>query len=792
MEEPLLRWLPTVKDTATDRFGLAKTRYGGWVLWAALVVVVGVTGSMLGSQAVARSDSQRSQQASVTSSVEIASTLKLAIKREQDLAVNTAAFIIDNPGASEAQFRQWVSTDRLFERFPELIGVGNVVLVPASQLSQFAARSEAASGTGAGTFQVTPPGYRPYYCFATLTQSPSGRATSPPNLDVCATALGPSFIKARDSDQSVYIPYGTGKASDLAVGTAIYKDGVVPPTVQSRRDALVGWVGIQVNPHIILATALQGHPDTAVAFRYGSGKTAATLKAGSAPAGAHATTVDLHNGWRVQVSAPASGTGVFANANALAILLGGLLLSVLMGVLMYVLATSRTRALALVRERTDELRHQTLHDSLTGLPNRTLILDRIEQMLTRGRRENTPVAALFLDLDDFKQINDTLGHAAGDELLIAVGARVTSALRDGDTVGRLGGDEFVVLAEGASLTGGAEAVAGRILDVLSGPFEVSASPVPLSVTASIGFAEGDRPSPGRLLQDADIALYQAKGAGKDRAMSFTPDMRAAIDGHRNLELDLHGALEAEQFFLVYQPTVELSTGLFTGVEALLRWRHPERGVVMPDEFIPALESSGLIIPVGAWVLQEACRQSVLWAQMGHRLVVSVNVSATQLERDRIIDDVDRALSETGLDPHLLILELTETALMNNVEASVIRLRLLKALGVRIAIDDFGTGYSSMAYLRQFPIDVLKIDQTFVAGMADSPESAALVHTLVQLGVVLGLETVAEGIETDEQRRLLKDEGVNIGQGYLFARPLEVEELQRLLQTHEHRPTVHVA
>jgi EAL domain-containing protein (putative c-di-GMP-specific phosphodiesterase class I) len=269
-------------------------------------------------------------------------------------------------------------------------------------------------------------------------------------------------------------------------------------------------------------------------------------------------------------------------------------------------------------------------------------------------------------------------------------------------------------------------------------------------------------------------------------------MRAAVDGHRDLEVDLHGGLEAEQFFLVFQPTVDLATGTFTGAEALLRWRHPERGVVMPDEFIPALESSGLIIPVGAWVLQEACRQAVVWDRMGHRLVVSVNVSARQLERDRIIDDVDHALSVTGLDPQLLILELTETALMNNVEASMVRLQLLKTLGVRIAIDDFGTGYSSLAYLRQFPIDILKIDQSFVAGITETSESAALVHTLIQLGKVLGLDTVAEGIETDEQRCLLQAEGVDIGQGYLFARPLEVEDLGRLLNAQTSTLIAHVA
>ncbi len=741
---------------------------------------------------MARDTSQKSHAASLTTAVEIASTLKLAIQREQDLAVNTGAFIINNPGATEAQFLQWVSSDRLFTRFPELIGIGDVVLVPASQLSQFALRSEAATGAPTGSFQVSPPGPRPYYCFATLASSPSGVSATPPALDLCGTALGSSFLKSRDSGQSAYLPYGTGTTVDLAVGTAIYERGVVPPTVAGRRSAFLGWVGTQVAPHVLLTTALAGHPHTAVALHYGTGSGAVKFTAGTAPTGAQTQTVDLHNGWHVHVARVTPGSGIIGNTNALAVLLGGILISLLLGLVIFVLATGRTRALSLVRERTDELRHQALHDPLTGLPNRALILDRLDQMLSRSRREGIAVAALFIDLDDFKDINDTLGHAVGDELLMAVGARLTSALRRGDSVGRLGGDEFVVLAEGASLAEGAQVVADRVLDVLSASFEVPGSEVPLSVTASVGYAEGDRPSPGRLLQDADIALYAAKANGKARSMAFAPAMREAVDDHRHLEVDLHTALGARQFFLVYQPTVNLATGSFTGVEALLRWRHPERGTVMPDEFIPTLESSGLIIPVGAWVLDEACRQSVAWSRQGHPLVVSVNISARQLERDRIVADVSRALADSGLDPHLLILELTETALMGNVEASMTRLRRLKSLGVRIAIDDFGTGYSSLAYLRQFPIDVLKIDQSFVASMVESPESAALVHTLVQLGKVLGLATVAEGIETEAQRSLLRAEAVDIGQGYLFGRPQDPDALLHLLRTHAPQPDLHVA
>ena len=434
------------------------------------------------------------------------------------------------------------------------------------------------------------------------------------------------------------------------------------------------------------------------------------------------------------------------------------------------------------KDAEDRLAHAALHDSLTGLPNRALILNRAEQMLARSRREYAPVAALFLDLDDFKDINDTLGHEAGDQLLTAVADRMASALRPGDTVGRLGGDEFVVLLEGASLAAGSGVVAQRISDVLAAPFQIPASDAPLDVTASIGIAEGDRGHPGELLRDADIALYRAKAAGKHCAVTFDASMHEAVDHHRSIELDLHHALQDDQFFLLYQPTIDLMTGAVAGVEALLRWRHPERGTVQPDDFIPALESSGLIVPVGEWVLREACRQAELWTRQGHRITMSVNISAVQLQRDRIMDDVHNALSSSGFDPGMLILELTETTLMLDVDATLMRLKLLKALGVNLAIDDFGTGYSSLAYLRQFPIDVLKIDRTFVSGMTETRESAAIVHTLVQLGKVLGLATVAEGIETDEQRERLKEEEVNIGQGFFFARPLDVEGVQQFLET----------
>jgi diguanylate cyclase (GGDEF)-like protein len=434
----------------------------------------------------------------------------------------------------------------------------------------------------------------------------------------------------------------------------------------------------------------------------------------------------------------------------------------------------------------DQIRFQAVHDALTGLPNRALILDRTEQMLARARRADIEVAALFIDLDGFKDVNDALGHGVGDQLLRAVSERLLLTMRGSDSIGRLGGDEFVVLVDGSSMASAPELVAERLIEVLRTPFELpGVASGPLQLTASIGIATGIRASATELLRDADIALYEAKAAGKDCFVPFETQMHTAVQDHHRLEMDLREALARHQFSLVYQPIFNLSGGQTTGVEALLRWNHPRRGVVQPDAFIPILEGTGMIAEVGTWVLNEACRQGVRWHQRGYELGVSVNISARQLETDRLIDDVASALAASGFAATSLTVEITETAIMKNVSAVVPRLAAIKSTGVRIAIDDFGTGYSSLAYLQQFPVDTLKIDRSFISAMADSPESGALIRTLVQLGKTLGLETLAEGIEETEQYSQLAREHCDSGQGFLYARPLDVDAVERFVASRVH-------
>jgi diguanylate cyclase (GGDEF)-like protein len=432
-----------------------------------------------------------------------------------------------------------------------------------------------------------------------------------------------------------------------------------------------------------------------------------------------------------------------------------------------------------------EIRHQALHDHLTGLPNRVLVLDRAEQMLARAHRNSTEIAIMFVDLDGFKDVNDTLGHQVGDEILRAVATRFRAVVRETDTVGRLGGDEFVVLTDCATMSPGPEMVAERLISSLSLPFHLGGEGrFPISISASIGIAIGRRESAQDLLRDADIALYAAKAAGKKCSILFEPSMGEAIQVHHELETDIRLALSGSQYFLVYQPIFHLETMELLGVEALIRWNHPIRGVVGPDEFIPILEETGLIHEVGAWVLDEACRQCRIWQDENRGINVSVNVSARQLEGRTLLGHVTAALRRHSIDPDLLTIEITETVLMRDTVEALRQLQELKNIGVRIAIDDFGTGHSSLAYLRQFPVDAIKIDRAFITDVSQSLEGRALIQTFVQLGKALKIETIAEGIEDTSQLSVIKAEHCDSGQGFLFARPMSPEAIEELFEAKE--------
>ena len=765
---------------AGSRAIAASRRLRVWALVATLVVAAGIVGAAFAASSVAGSNADQSRQAFTETSGEVASTLQLAVQREQDLAVSAGGFFLGKPTASTADFRAWARSVQALQRFPELGGWGEVTIVPASQLAAFTAKTVAHPPTPLGpdgAFHLIPPGSRPYYCLLTVGQERNQLVGAPPGIDYCAGRTGAVNFASRDSGRAAYQVINVGAGNVLGVEVPFYRGGMVPATVAARRQAFVGWTGMGLDPTVVLNVALRRHPHTAVAFAYHDGASNVVFRAGTAPRGAQSVTVALHNGWTVQTFGAVASASLFANSSTLGLLIAGVALSLVLGLLILVLSTGRTRALRLVGERTTELRHQALHDALTGLPNRALIMDRIEQLLARTRREGTEGAALYVDLDEFKNVNDTLGHAAGDRLLVAVAARLKTTLRDADTIGRMGGDEFVVLIEGGGLNVSPKLVAERLLDVMRQPFAVDGAAAPLLVNTSIGIAVGDRASAGELLRDADVALYEAKASGKNRYQIFHPEMQTQISHRSELEFDLRSALEQEQFRLVYQPIYNLDDLSLVGVEALLRWQHPTHGLVQPDEFIPILEQTGQIREVGRWVLREACEQIAAWQSRGDTLDVSVNVSGGQLNSDAIVDHIRDALASSGLDAASLIIEVTETALMRNADATARRLQAIKALGVRIAVDDFGTGYSSLAYLQQFPVDCLKIDRMFTDAIASSPESKALIGTLVQLGKDLGLTTLAEGVETPDQLDRLRSEHVNEIQGFLLSRPLDPGTLE---------------
>jgi len=427
----------------------------------------------------------------------------------------------------------------------------------------------------------------------------------------------------------------------------------------------------------------------------------------------------------------------------------------------------------------DQLAHQAFHDSLTGLANRALFSDRVEHALARGVRRQNVFAVLFIDLDDFKTVNDSLGHAAGDELLVTVARRIESCLRPEDTCARLGGDEFAVMIENISGPDGAETVARRVLGVMAEPLSILGSEVTVHGSVGIALGTGEQTT-SEILRSADLAMYRAKGDGKGRYAVYEPSMHEGVLERLALKADLQRAVAAEEFDVHYQPIVALQSGAIAGVEALVRWRHPERGLVLPSEFIGLAEETGLILPLGRFVLHRACEQVAQWRKVGHaELGVSVNLSAKQLSSRLLHSEVTAALTESGLDPSSLTLEITEGVLLDS-QAVTGRLEELRALGVRVAIDDFGTGYSSLSYLRRFPVDTLKIAKAFVDELGSSPEQERLVAAIVRLGSTLGLETVAEGIEEESQRDRLRALGCPFGQGYFFSRPVPADEIAPML------------
>jgi diguanylate cyclase (GGDEF)-like protein len=728
---------------------------------------------------------RQNEQAFNAQAASIGASVTTAVRRMDDLTLAARTLLGSRPDMTDGEFKSWYRSMGVDQRFAGVAGFSYVELV-----------RERRAG-------VYPEGDRPYYCLPKLSVAGPGMTQTlseltVPGLDLCR--LTQLLEDTRDSGEfSAFVVTASHGHEMFEVIAPVYATGGVPSSLEARRTGATGWIIGLFDAEPILTSAISRVGGVSVSLERekaatpeyriptGAGAAYRTLsetlhsdavaRVGSVARGDRITrrmSVEADGRWTVSVvGAEPTGTAD-PEVQAALVFTVWLIVGLLTFVLVQVLTRGRARALKMVDEKTGQLRYQALHDALTGLPNRALIMDRTEQMLLHARHSGTEVSAMFIDLDGFKGVNDTFGHPVGDELLCVVADRIKNVLRDTDTIGRLGGDEFVVLVEG-----GAERIAQRIVDVLREPFALG-NGSPVTITASVGIAAGDREAAKDLLRDADIALYEAKGAGRNRYVEFRHEMHIAAHERLELESDLRGAARRGELFLVYQPILKLTNGEVTAAEALLRWQHPTRGLIPPTEFIALAEESGVIVEVGAWVLETACEQAAQWAQAGMPTRVSVNVSARQLDDPSLVNTVHQALQRSGLDPDLLTLEITETALMRDAESAAQVLRELRRAGLRIAIDDFGTGYSSLAYLQQFPVTALKIDRTFISGCE---ENDALISTLVALGRSLGLVTIAEGVEEEGQLERLRELGCERAQGYLFAPPLEAAALERFLAEH---------
>jgi len=443
------------------------------------------------------------------------------------------------------------------------------------------------------------------------------------------------------------------------------------------------------------------------------------------------------------------------------------------------------------RAKSLELSHLAQHDFLTDLPNRVLLNDRITQAIAFAARYSKQLAVMFVDLDDFKKINDSLGHTSGDKLLQSVASRLVACIRRSDTVSRLGGDEFVVLLSQVEHAEDAAFISKKILSSLAEPFSVDKTHLDINASIGVSTYPDDGQDAETLIHKADTAMYAAKKLGRNNCQFFRADMQARFLERQILEGSLRFALSRNEFTLHYQPKIDLKTGEISGVEALLRWRHPTRGMIPPAQFVPIAEESGLIVPIGQWVLVQACRQARAWKDAGLPPVrMAVNVSAAEFMAKDFLSGVRAALISTGVDPHNLELELTETVLMRDAESAVRILHALKAIGVQLAVDDFGIGYSSFSYLQRFPLDALKIDRTFINEISAAGESATILSAMIDIGLSLKHRVIAEGVETPDQLHFLQKKGCSEGQGYLFCHPIIADKFAEFLKCGVRESAVH--
>ena len=774
-----------------------------WLL-AFVVVLAGIVISVLGARAIARSDAEAARRSFAHSADGVAAAVKLAIAHQGGNATAAGTYLSRNPEGSTAEFAAWAKWARLLRNHPELEALGAIALVRGPEMTAFhdqlaGRKSKAGSSAKKGSVSsATSTTASPATAAASTAASTAASSTAYSCLTigqagrtpVAETAFGSDLCRAhrallatRDSAHTLYLPASIDGKPALEELTPSYRGSTTPRTSQGRRAAFVGWVRQVIVPQVMLEEALKGLPAGAATLTHRSSTALTSFATGAQPKQPQVSSSPLHGGWTLTTFAAQPSEAVGDDGDAIAFLVAALIASALAGVL--VAWRGRRPVVTEVTEAAPEAEPrlpEDLYDTLTGLPNRGLTLDRAERMLARaGRNSAIMVGALFIDIDWFKDVNDKLGAEAGDQLLKIVAERLEGVVRTHDTVGRYGGDEFVVIVESQVRGMRLDSLARRIIESLHKPIDIEGFGPSFCLTASIGVAFGRYATPDDLLRDAHMALFAAKAAGKDRYTLFNANMRSIIEGRGVLEVDLNAALQENQFSLLYQPVYDLGAGRVVALEALLRWEHPTKGEVSPADFVPLAEESGLIVPIGRWVLEEACTRAAAWNVAGHRVGVAVKVSAKQLERDGFATDVMRALQMSGLEPSLLALEIAETTVMEERELATQRLETLKQLGVRIAIDDFGSGYAYRADLQKMPIDFLKVDRSSLAASEDEDYRSWLLEAILVFGRDLELTVVAKGVETAEQALSLKAMGCTMAQGYFLGEPASSDAVESLFE-----------
>ncbi len=706
-----------------------------WRVAALACLTAGVLASAFGARALARHDAASARNDFGQTSTSIASTMNVAIKHEEQLTVSASTFFGERSHASAAEFARWKAWARTRSRYPELAALGFVPLADAS------------------------------------------------------TAL----LASRDAAAGIYSAVPSARGPALAIETPVYRGAVTPRSVFGRRAAGVGWLREVLVPGVVLGEALAGQEGYAARLRYGGGATALEYAHGVSESKPQSRSVVLRGGWSMTSFGPSADPGVLADAGALALLICGVLASVLLAVLLFLRGRPAAPASAMVvalapgqaKTRGAEHAHEDLYDSLTGLANRALMLDRAERLIARTGRQSEAIAgALFVEVDWVADVNDRLGREAGDELLRVIARRLEQVVRAGDSVARPGGAAFVVLVESAARGVRLDSLARRAIEALREPVELAGFGPSFVLGTKVGIAFGRYETPAELLGDAETA---ARAAGKDRYKLFNANTRATTDGQELLESELNAAMEDRQLFLLYEPIRDLREHRVSGLQALIRWRHPERGVLEPADFMALARETGLIVPLGRWQLERACTDAAAWNIAGEgvegrdgHVGVSVRVSSEQLNREGFLTDVRRALQLSGLDPALLTIDVSEATVMGELAPGAERLHELDRLGVGVALDGFGSRYASHADLARMPLRCLKVDRGSIAASDTDDYRRWLLETILVTGRDLDLPVIVRGVETVEQLSALQAMGATIVQGAILGKPAPADFVERLL------------